>query len=265
MYRTVEAPPRFKEAFDGTNDTAVMTQAAILLILGIQLRGQTDDSEPLNVVLPSDDLREMGVPSLSPTSGRINPQAVRESLARRYGTSVGSPSPAAEDVTLQRDVFADLAVRHLKEPTSSTAIDLMEVGLRHPHELVRVAAAGAYYDRSSEEQRLQAILVQGTSSIELLVRQVAATALAHASPGHRRLTDFESSEGGSAAAAGSGHTAMLIHGTFALEVPIGGNRVEISIPICNKISDRTCITISTDFRGLVDIRISHVRKELKPS
>jgi hypothetical protein len=141
---------------------------------------------------------------------------VRESLASRYGTSVGGAIPPGEDVTWRRDIFENLASLHLNNPTSSTAINLMEASLRHPHELVRVAAAAAYYERSSDRGKLTEILEQGTRSIDLLVRQLAATALAQVSPSHPRLSDLQESSGRAAGAAGSAHTAMLIHGTFAL-------------------------------------------------
>jgi pimeloyl-ACP methyl ester carboxylesterase len=93
----------------------------------------------------------------------------------------------------------------------------MEACLRHPHELVRVAAAAAYHDRSSEPENLTAILEQGTRSVDLLIRQLAATALAQVTPDNARLRDLQRSSGRVAGAAGAGsHTAMIVHGTWAL-------------------------------------------------
>src|SRR5262249_39701259 len=95
------------------------------------------------------------------------------------------------------------------------AASLMEACLRHPHELVRVAAAAAYHERSSEEGKLLRLLEHGTHSIDLLTRQLSATALAQVSPDNARLRELQRT-GRAAGAAGATRTAMLIHGTWAL-------------------------------------------------
>jgi|SRR5579859_146176 len=205
-------PPSAQEAFERTDRIAVLTQAAILLILGFQLRGEAINLED---ALPKEDLSILRIPPLPPSRGRINPQSVRQSLASRFLTSVASPVPPGGDVTWRPDIFAVLATDHLRDATTFSAISLMEACLRHPHEIVRVAAAAAYHDWSSETLRLTAILEEGTRSADLLVRQLAATALAQVNPGNVRLSDFQGSSG-RAAGAGGGHTAMLVHGTWAL-------------------------------------------------
>jgi hypothetical protein len=138
-------------------------------------------------------------------------------LATRFGTSITPTIPEGEDVTWRSDVFAELARDHFREPTAATAGSLMEACLRHPHELVRVAAATAYHDRSSEPGKLTTILEQGTRSVDLLIRQLAATALAQVTPDNARLRDLQRSSGRVAGAAGAGSdTAMIVHGTWAL-------------------------------------------------
>jgi hypothetical protein len=215
----VTEPPSAQEAFERTDQTAVLTQAAALLILGLQLRGNatTQLKGVLQDTLPADDLAVLRIPPLSPLGGRINSQSVRISLASRFGTSVAAPIPEGDDVTWRSEIFAELARDHLRQPTANSATNLMEACLRHPHEIVRVAAAAAYHDWSSERPRLTVILEQGTRSADLLVRQLAATALAQVYPDNARLSDLTRSAGRAAGAAGAAsHTAMLVHGTWAL-------------------------------------------------
>ena len=138
-------------------------------------------------------------------------------MAVRYGASGRGSSGAEVDSIWRRDIFADLASIYFREPSAGAAANLMEACLRHPHELVRVSAAAAYHERSSEPDRLTSILEQGTRSFDLLVREVAATALAQVAPDNIRLSDLQRTYGRAAGAAGSSHTAMLVHGTWALD------------------------------------------------
>jgi hypothetical protein len=215
----VTEPPSAREAFERTDQAAVLTQAAVLLILGLQLRGTatTQFQDVVPDILPEDDLAVLQIPPLSPLGGRIDSQRARIFLASRFGTSVAAPFPEGEDVTWRSDIFAELARDHLRQPTANSATNLMEACLRHPHEIVRVAAAAAYHDWSSERPKLTTILEEGTRSADLSVRQLAATALAQVHPDNARLRDLTRSAGRAAGAAGAAsHTAMLVHGTFAL-------------------------------------------------
>jgi hypothetical protein len=203
----VTEPPTAGEAFQRTDEAAALTQAAVLLALGLKLQG-------LKHLLPSEDVASLGLPDIPPLGGKIDSEARRIRLESRFGTSVASPIPAGEDVTWQPNIFSDLALDHIRKPTSLSAVDLMEACVRHPHEIVRVAAAAAYHDWSSEPDKLDLILLQGTRSADLLTRQLAATALAQVSPSNARLTDFQQASRRTAGASG-GHTSMLVHGTWA--------------------------------------------------
>jgi hypothetical protein len=211
--KEVTEPPSITEAFERTDEAATLTQAAALLILGIQLHGY--DRKHSGSVLPSEDLSVLRIPPLPPLGGRIDSQRVRVLLANRFRTSIAAPIPEGDDVTWRPEIFAELASGHVRESSPSSATNLMEACLRHPHEMVRVAAAAAYHEWSSEPDRLKLLLVQGTRSADLLTRELAATALANVNPNDARLTDFQRVSGRAAGAAGA-HTALLIHGTFAL-------------------------------------------------
>src|SRR2546430_8122363 len=98
------------------------------------------------------------------------------------------------------------------------SIDMMELCLRHPNELVRVSAAAAYSEHSSELDRLVRILEAGTRSAENLLRSISATALSFAAPDHPRLREMQGIAG-RPGATGAGDTTMLIHGTWAQNSP----------------------------------------------
>src|SRR5260370_20650917 len=213
----VTKPPLARDAFERADEAGFLTQAAYLLVLGTHLRGDGPGRAKLDEVIPEEDFSSLGVPPISPATGRIDSQRIRLSLVTRFGTSVTPAIPAGEDATWRSDIFAELARDHFREPTAATAGSLMEACLRHPHELVRVAAAAGYHDRSSEPDKLTAILELGTRSVDLLIRQLAATALAQVTPDNARLRDLQRSSGRVAGAAGAGtHTAMIVHGTWAL-------------------------------------------------
>jgi len=217
MSREVTEPPSVREAFELTDEAALLTQAAYLLMVGSQLRGDAPGRARLEEIIPEEDFAALGVPLLLPAPGRIDSERIRRSLTGRFGTSVVATIPQGDDVTWRKDIFADLAREHFRELTPATAASLMEACLLHPHELVRVATAAAYHDRSSEPERLTGILEQGTRSVDFLTRQLAATALAQVAPNHPRLSDLQRSARRAAGAAGArAHTAMLIHGTWAL-------------------------------------------------
>jgi hypothetical protein len=215
MYEEVTRPPLGREAFGRTDDAAVLTQAALLLVIGLQLRGGSVRGDPLEDTLPEEDLATLGIPPVPSTQGRIDSQRVRIFLARRYGVSVGGGGGTELDAVWRRDIFADLASIYFRDPSAGAADNLMEACLRHPHELIRVCAAAAYHERSSERDRVASILEQGTLSFDLLVRDVAATALAQVAPDNARLNDLQTLYRRATGAAGA-DTSMLVPGTWAL-------------------------------------------------
>lgn len=222
-YEAVAHPIPGWAAFSYNTDAAVQSQAALLLMLGRQLRG--DDralracaaaarSLKLMEVMPADEAAEFPVPRLRPAGKRMNPEAMQAQLIKRYGSRAFKAKPGEAEPGLFSEALVDLAVRLYRKPTQQAAAELLEASLRHPDELVRVAAAAAYFELSAEPRRLLWILERGTHSADSLVREVAATALARAAPEHHRLRELRK-PGPAATGGAASQTGLLVHGTFA--------------------------------------------------
>jgi hypothetical protein len=220
-FKEVSQPVHFSEAFSRLDDAAILSQAASLLIMGTRLRGESVVQAPSIASLDNtrmqedDELAALGVPNLRPTFGRINTDGLREGLRKRYGLV---PS-AALDAQKAQATLADTAKRLLQSPEDVAAAELMEEALYHPHELVRVAAAAAYFDRSSQPAALLGVLQQGTRSTEPLIRDVAATALGHIAPEDDSLRKLGSPGPRQPGVARPSHTTVIVHGTWAASSP----------------------------------------------
>ena len=222
-YEYVTRPISGAEAFRQTGVAAVESQAALLLLLGLQLSGEDQalrasamavGREAEMEIVPADDEAEFPIPRLRATGERIGAADVQRTLVERYGRLMKSRAPIPPGTGQLPEALGDVAERLYADPEPATAAQLMEACLRHPEELVRVAAAAAYFELSTDPQRLLRILGRGTRSQDPLVFQVAATALGRMAPEHSRLRVLtrraQLPPGGE-----SSHTALLVHGTFA--------------------------------------------------
>lgn len=221
MAEYVEQPIPGPEAFRQTGTAAVESQAALLLLLGRQLRGDDQalavraaaaDMSGVIEALPADDLAQFPVPSLGPSRDRVGVALVEARLAERYGARIVRHTTIPQEK--RADVLGDLAQTLFDSPQPITAAQLMEASLRSPDELTRVAAAASYFELSTRPKRLLTVLLRGTRSEDMLVQTVAATALARVAPEHARLRQMTRAKttrsGGEAS-----HSALLVHGTFA--------------------------------------------------
>ncbi|MGH9798744.1 MAG: alpha/beta fold hydrolase [Blastocatellia bacterium] len=222
-YDLVKKPVSGPRAFQKTDAQAAQSQAAILLLLGRQLRG--DDSAlvaratntrsaKMMKALVEEDEAEFPVPKLRATNARISAADTRGALAKRYGAKAVRYVYGKDDPEQWTKAYADLGDQCYKTPTVETAAELMEMCLGHPDELTRVASASAYFSLSPEPQKLIKILAAGARSNEPLVRNVSATTLARVAPDNaslRRLTKGKQPKANLEPA----HTSLLVHGTFA--------------------------------------------------
>ncbi|HEU4853736.1 MAG TPA: hypothetical protein VFS89_00415 [Nitrosospira sp.] len=236
----VDKPPRIPDAFNIDNDAAAQSQAAFLLYVGVLFKpthilARYRKRQPDPEGIPPEDLESLGIPpDVIKVSIEVSPEdlllteLINEiekenalSSGTISGTPIGEPIYAKPIAELQ----TKYTVQFFETRDAKPLLRLLAVSLHHPDELVRVAAAISYLDAvdgffiphptfQGDMERLVSILVRGTASKELLIRDVAATALARILPEHPALlpllqnTDY----GGEGEPA---HTSLIIHGTWA--------------------------------------------------
>ena len=222
----MEAPTRpiaGPEAFAAQTDEAAQAQAAILLSLGVQLRGDNLTqlasstaaglpTDPLGAIAPAAPTREAAdaariefpIPLLQPSPVRIHQVDAIERPASRF---VVADRPRADLVKLAENVYA--------EPTQENAAALIAAAKWAEHELVRVAAANAAMSVMTDTRRALEILREGTRSEDPLIRDVAAVSLGRFMPEDPALRALTEEPPRRRRPRNPSQTSMLIHGTFA--------------------------------------------------
>ncbi len=212
MKEAPENPPRGPAAFASDDPEAVQAQAAILLAVGAQLRGDhaalqarsAMAAQPSNMFY-RDELEEFPIPRLVPPGWHLSTSAAME---QRFGAVAAEATE--RDAGTMATIAEDLYVRQ----STTSAAALAQAAMDHPHELVRVAAAHAALAMTTEPAtKPYAILVQGTRSDDELIRDLAATALARYRPDDPalRVLTIEPEP----PSEGKAYTSTLIHGTWA--------------------------------------------------
>jgi pimeloyl-ACP methyl ester carboxylesterase len=105
-----------------------------------------------------------------------------------------------------------------RDTSHETAAALLEVALRHPHELARVSAAASYVQVTTDPAKALAILERGVRSRDRLTRNVAATALGRFDPRNPALAPLLEARRRRSRLRRS-RTALLVHGTWARTQP----------------------------------------------
>lgn len=219
-FERVEEPFSSPDAFRRGGDTATLSAAAALLVLGFRLRGDEQaltaragdvpserEDQPPVIALPQDEIARLAIPPLPATGERID----RRRAQSRW---VDEGQPPEDQSELPRDVIGNVADQFHENPTHQTAAELFEACLRHPEELVRVAASSSYLDLTTDPRRPLEVLRRALISDDQLTRAVAATTLTHFTPEDpllaRLLVRGQLPEGGRPAS-----TWILVHGTWA--------------------------------------------------
>jgi hypothetical protein len=122
--------------------------------------------------------------------------------------------PRTEDARKAPERIASAADNFYREATSESAAALLETSLRHPNQLVRVAAASSYVELAVDPQPAIRILEDGLKSRNLLVRDVAAYSLAHVDPKNPKLAALLRTRKVRSRRRPS-RTSTIIHGTWA--------------------------------------------------
>jgi hypothetical protein len=228
-YELVTQPIAGHQAFAELGDAATLSQAAFLLILGNQLRG-TPQARSARAraaglaveaqALPADDSSVFPVPSIPATAQRFSPPKLRSAASRLTGLNDARAAyraaPSGSEAV--RIGYQALAQHVYEAATPEAAALLLNECVFHEHELVRTAAAAAYCTHAADPAPLVALLAKATKSKDVLVREVAATALARFYPGHAALAALRRARRTRTRRAPS-RTSLLVHGTWAVGQP----------------------------------------------
>ena len=125
-----------------------------------------------------------------------------------------APTPSRGESRRATAALRRVAGAFHRHASHETAGALVEVTLRHPNELVRVAAAASYFLVATAPSPAIAILAHGVRSRDSLTREVAATALARVEPRHPVLAPLLEARPRRSTRRPS-RTSLLVHGTWA--------------------------------------------------
>jgi hypothetical protein len=223
-----ETPIPGPDAFTDVREPAhVQSQAATLLLIGHHLRGDRAATEArahaapelarfrrtaVAEAVPAEDLARLGFPRLQPTTARFSAAALTE-LAGREFRARPRARPSRDAGRAASGRLPDVARDFYRDANPQTAAALLEVGLRHPHPLVRVAAAASYPTIAIDPQPSIRILEDGARSRDRLIRDVAAHALARLDPRNPILAGLLAPRRRGSRRRPS-RTAAIVHGTW---------------------------------------------------
>jgi predicted alpha/beta-hydrolase family hydrolase len=209
----------------------VQSQAATLLLIGSFLRGDSAATEaraqaarvrgpspaaPTGLVeaIPADDLSALGFPRMAAGPARFVPGALQRAAGARFAAGAPAAVPRPSDVRVASQHLRAAAEAFYRDANVESAGALLEVSLRHPQELVRVAAAASYFEVTVTPTPAIRILEHGVRSRDRLVRDVAAHALARVDPTNARLARLLVARRQSSRRRPS-RTSTIVHGTWA--------------------------------------------------
>jgi hypothetical protein len=214
------------QAFADLADPAhVQSQAATLLLMGSHLRGDAAAVEsraqaaralqlpPAVEALPSADVAALGFPRMAPSPARFPRRTLEAAAGVRFAARAAA-APAPRDINAASRRLQAVANAFYRDASAETAAALLEVSLRHPHELVRVAAAASYVEVAVDPAPAIRILRRGARGRASLVRDVAATALAHVDPASAALARLLVPRRRPSRRRRS-RTSTIVHGTWA--------------------------------------------------
>lgn len=236
----IAQPARVPEAFEMDDDGAVQSQAAALLYFGMLFKPphlMTRYKRPRwdHENIPLEDLDLVGIPrrivrqEVEVPPGYLLLTNTIQEIEKENALPPATMIPGGFGQPIDNKFIGGLqlkyATKFFETRGADTLFKLLAVSLHHRDELVRVSAAVSYLDAvdgsfiprpefHGDLDALVFVLVRGTISVEPLIRDVAATALARLLPEHpalKRLSKNPDENGESEPA----HTSLIIHGTWA--------------------------------------------------
>src|SRR5262249_22379027 len=162
--------------------------------------------------LPPEDLHAVGFPTLAAGTSRFRPEHLQRAAGVSFAPRAAMPTPSDTRAAARR--LRVTATAFYRDANVETAGALLEVGLRHPSDLARVAAAASYVEVAVDPEPSIRVLERGLRSRDRLTRDVAAHALARIDPSNPSLAKLIESRRRRSRRLPS-HTSLIVHGTFA--------------------------------------------------
>ncbi len=212
----IPGPDAFKDFLELNH---IHSQAATLLLIGTHLRGDIPAMQaraalttfPSVQPLPLEDLKTLGVPTITVTGDRFQAAELKKISGVRL---MAAMRPRADEVRKAPASIVASAQDFYKDSNSETAAALLENSLRHPHQLVRVSAASSYVDVAANPAPAIRILEDGMRSKHWLTRDISAYTISHVDPNNAQLAELLRSLRVRTRRKPS-RTATIIHGTWA--------------------------------------------------
>jgi hypothetical protein len=220
LYPHRAKPFKGLSAFKEISEDTTPSQAAVVLLLGHQIRG---GDAPLRAraaaqkrkgFVADEPQTAFPVPRLRGVEGPMAFDDSRDRLKKRYAYTTRQRGVGADGYARYESVYRDTAQQLFAKPVAANAADLFALCLDHPKALVRIAAAIASLRLTTRPQQNVKVMLEGLKSTDRLERDLAATGLARHYPDHPALARL--SRGKTAARVKRPRqTAMLVHGTWA--------------------------------------------------
>lgn len=162
--------------------------------------------------VPAEDLRALGFPTMPVARARFRPEELQRVAAVRF-TGARTAEPAPPDRRAASRTLGRAATAFYRDASTEAAAALLEVSLRHPHELVRVSAAASYFEVAADPRPAIRVLEHGLRSRDRLTRDVAAHALARVDPRNPKLEKLLRPRRRRSRRKRS-RTSLIVHGTW---------------------------------------------------
>lgn len=218
-------PHKGAAAFQTISEDTTPSQAAVLLLLGKQLRGGDASLQARAAALrrkayvAAEPELDFPVPRLKGIEGPVPFDDSRTRLKQHYGYALRRRALAAEaDWSRYAVAYRDCAQRLFDKPLAANAADLFALCLDHPKALARIAASIASLPLTSRPAENLKVLVQGLRSEDALERALAATGLARYAPAHPALRRLQRGKTARRVRVPR-ETLLLVHGTWAAGEP----------------------------------------------
>ncbi len=208
----IEYPQSPHEAFMADSERDIDSQTTVLLVLGTLARADLElvqtDLHSFRDEFPLPEVKEMG---------RLDTEEFVQRFSRRFDLRITDADEIDfRDYERRRAFLAEIGQQLYKNPSLENIGNLILLGLGHPQERIRAAAAISFIDIFKNVSiGVRALLRFERDAQTEIVQALAETALSRfAYPYSRRLPPLLPTQPQSPSGGVSQTTSLLVHGTF---------------------------------------------------